>query len=220
VGFSKTSDRQYAVWDPANLSASMANENIDTASGQLMPFYDNDTTVLFLAGKGDGNVRFYEVTDDGSKIYYLSQYTSNAPARGMCAVPKMMVKVGKCEIMRLLKLSPTSMEPVTFQVPRKGAEDVFQDDIFPPTAEPVPTTTADEWFGGKTVAPHLVSLEGGFKVRDRPAAAFNPDLQKEDEGPATEKELREEWKKQKERLAYLESEIAKRDVKIKELGGH
>jgi len=220
VGFSKTSDRQYAVWDPANLSASLTNENIDTASGQLMPFYDNDTTVLFLAGKGDGNVRFYEVTDDGSKIYYLSQYTSNSPARGMCAVPKLMVKVGKCEIMRLCKLSPTSMEPISFQVPRKGAEDVFQDDIFPPTAEPAPTTTADEWFGGKTVAPHLISLEGGFKVKDRPAAAFNPDVQKEDEGPATEKELREEWKKQKERIAYLESEIAKRDVKIKELGGH
>mgnify|MGYP007061235447 CR=1 FL=1 len=51
VGFSKTSDRQYAIWDPANLSAPLANENIDTASGQLMPFYDNDTGVLFLSGK-------------------------------------------------------------------------------------------------------------------------------------------------------------------------
>jgi hypothetical protein len=109
------------------------------------------------------------------------------------------------------------MEPISFQVPRKGGEDVFQDDIFPPTAVPEPTTTADEWFDGKTVAPKLVSLEGGFKVRERPADEFKPDVQKEEEGPATEKELREEWKKQRDRIAYLESEIAKRDVKIKEL---
>jgi len=86
---------------------------------------------------------------------------------------------------------------------------------------PEPTTTADEWFAGKTVAPKLVSLEGGFKARDKPSDEFRPDVQKEDEGPATEKELRDEWKKQRDRIAYLESEIAKRDVKIKELSaGH
>jgi coronin-1B/1C/6 len=217
VGFSKTSDRQYSIWDPSNLAAPLASENIDTASGQLMPFYDNDTGVLFLSGKGDGNVRYYELTDDGTKLYYLSQYTSSVPARGMCALPKLGCKTGKCEIARLLKLTPTTMEPISFQVPRKGADDVFQDDIFPPTAAPEPTVSAEEWFSGKTVAPKLISLEGGFKPKDKPAASFNPDMQKEDEGPATEKELREEWKKQKDRIAYLESEIAKRDARIKEL---
>lgn len=217
VGFSKTSDRQYAVWDPSNLSTPLCSENIDTASGQLMPFYDNDTGVLFLSGKGDGNVRYYEFADDATKLYYLSQYTSSVPARGMCALSKLGCKTAKCEIARLLKLTPSTMEPISFQVPRKGAEDVFQDDIYPPTAEPVPTVSADEWFSGKTVAPRLISLEGGFKPRDKPASSFNPDVQKEDEGPATEKELREEWKKQKDRISYLESEIAKRDAKIKEL---
>lgn len=220
VGFSKTSDRQYAIWDPANMSTAIATENIDTASGQMMPFYDNDTGVLYLSGKGDGNVRYYELCDDGTKLYYLTQYTSSAPARGMCAVPKLACKVAKCEIARLLKLTPTSMEPISFQVPRKGAEDVFQDDIFPLTPEPVPSMTADEWFSGKNEPRKLISLEGGFKPRDKPASSFNPDLQKEDEGPATEKELREEWKKQKERIAYLESQIAQRDAKIKELSGN
>jgi len=218
TGFSKSSDRQFSLWDPANLSKPLAEENVDTASGILMPFFDTDTNVLYLAGKGDGNIRYYEVTDEGSKIYYLSQYQSSVPARGMCMLPKVGVKVGKCEITRLNKLTVSSMEPISFQVPRKGGEDVFQDDIFPPTAVPEATVTAEEWLGGQTVAPKLVSLEGGFKPKEKSVdSSFQ--LQKEDEGPATEKELREEWKKQKDRIAYLESEIAKRDVKIKELGG-
>jgi len=221
-GFSRTSDRQYALWDPANLSKPLAQENVDTAAGLLMPFYDNDTGVLFLTGKGDGNIRYYEVTDDGTKIYFLSQYSSNVPARGICMYPKVGVKVSKCEIVRLLKLGPhpCTMEPISFQVPRKGGEDVFQDDIFPPTPAPEPTTTADEWFAGKTVAPRLISLEGGFTPSAK-SEEFKPDVQKEEEGPATEKELREEWKKQRDRIAYLESQIAQRDVKIKELSaGH
>jgi len=219
VGFSKTSDRQYALWDPRELSKALSVENIDTASGILMPFFDVDTSVLFLAGKGDGNIRYYEITDDGTKIYFLSQYGSNSPARGMCMLPKLGVKVGKCEIVRLLKLTPTTMEPISFQVPRKGGEDVFQDDIFPLTPSPEPTTTADEWFSGKTVEPTLISLEGGFSAKERPASEFRADLQPEDNGPAAEKELREDWKKQRDRIAFLESELAKKEARIKELTG-
>jgi len=217
AGFSRTSDRQYALWDLANFSKPIGAENVDTASGLLMPFYDNDTGVLFLAGKGDGNIRYYEITDDGTKIFFLSQYQSNVPARGMCMYPKVGVKVSKCEITRLLKLSTNAMEPISFCVPRKGGEEVFQDDIFPPTAEPEPTTNADEWFDGKTVAPKLISLEGGFKVREKSAADFKPDVQKEDEGPSTENELRADWRKQRDRISFLEAELAKRDAKIKEL---
>jgi len=217
AGFSRTSDRQYAIWDLSNFSKPIGQENVDTGSGLLMPFYDNDTGVLFLAGKGDGNIRYYEITDDGTKIYFLSQYQSNVPARGMCMYPKIGVKVAKCEITRLLKLSTLGMEPISFCVPRKGGEEVFQDDIFPPTPEPEPTTTADEWFDGKTVPAKLISLQGGFKVREKSASDFKPDVQKEDEGPTNETELRAEWKKQKDRISFLEAEVTKRDAKIKEL---
>jgi len=39
----------------------------------------------------------------------------------------------------------------------------------------------------------------------------------EEEGPKTEKELRDEFEKLKKRVAYLEGEVAKRDARIKEL---
>lgn len=218
VGFSRTSDRQFALWDPANLSQPIAQENIDTASGVLMPFYDADTNVLFLAGKGDGNIRYYEVTDNGTKIFYLDQYASSVPARGMCMMPKTSCNVGKCEIVRLLKVTTSMVEPISFKVPRKGGEEVFQDDIFPPTAAPEPTVSAEEWTSGKTVEPRLVSLEHGFTPKER-VADFNPVVQAEDEGPQTEKELRDAWKKQRDRIAFLESEIAKKDALIRDLQG-
>jgi coronin-1B/1C/6 len=221
VGFSRTSDRQYAIWDPSNMGTALAQENIDTGSGLLMPFFDPDSSIIFLAGKGDGNIRYYELTDNGSKIYFLSQYQSNVPARGMAYYPKYGVDVGSCEISRLVKATTTGIEPISFNVPRKEGLDVFQDDIYPPTAAPEPTVTSDEWFGGKTVPPKQISLEGGFVARERPAD-FNPTEVKvtEDEGPASEKDLRAEWRKQKDRIAFLESELAKKDALLKQLQGN
>lgn len=220
VGFSRTSDRQFAIWDPANLSKPLTSENVDTASGLFMPFYDVDSNIVFLAGKGDGNIRYYEVTDNGSAIYFLSQYQSNVPARGMAYYPKYGVDVSTCEIDRLVKATITTIEPISFQVPRKAGLDVFQDDIFPETAAPEPTTSADEWFGGKTAPPRLISLEGGFAARERSAADFNPtEVHVEDAGPSSEKELREAWKNQKNRIAFLEAELAKKEALIKQLQG-
>ena len=51
TGFSKTSDRQMIVRDINNLSEALVCENIDTSSGVLMPFYDEDSKMLYLAGK-------------------------------------------------------------------------------------------------------------------------------------------------------------------------
>lgn len=45
------SDRQLFLWDAKNLKEPIKQESIDTSSGILMPFYDNDTKLLFLAGK-------------------------------------------------------------------------------------------------------------------------------------------------------------------------
>jgi coronin-1B/1C/6 len=52
TGFSRTSDRQIWVWDSRKLSEPAKQENLDTMSGGLMPYYDNDNKMLWLAGKG------------------------------------------------------------------------------------------------------------------------------------------------------------------------
>lgn len=217
IGFSKTSERQYSIWDPKNFSKPLSTSNIDTAAGIIMPFYDNDTGVLYLAGKGDGNIRFYEIVDEDPYIYFLSEFKSATPQRGMAAFPKLGVDVSSCEIDRLLKLTGQAVEPVSFQVPRKS--DIFQDDLYPPTSSNEPALTADKWFGGANSNPKTTSLAPGFVAPNR-ATEFKPQVQKIEEGPKNETELRAEWEKAKKRIAFLEAEIVKKDARIKELEGN
>ena len=79
TGFSRYSDRQFAVWDQKNLSKPLALVEIDSSSGILFPFYDHDTRVLYLAGKGDGNIRYYEIVDHAPWAHYLNQFPSGFP---------------------------------------------------------------------------------------------------------------------------------------------
>jgi len=214
-GFSKTSEREYAIWDARNLGNKLtANTSVDSASGLLMPFYDEDTKVLFLGGKGDGNIRYYEIVDDATGIYYLTEFKSATPQRGLCMVPKRAVNTADCEIVRMLKIGTKTVEPISFQVPRKS--DIFQDDIFPDCYAGEPAVSAAEWLGGKDGDPKTMSLAGGFVPKA--VVSFNPEKQ---EGPKelSDKEVRAEHEKLKQRVAYLEAELVKRDNKIKELSG-
>jgi coronin-1B/1C/6 len=52
TGFSRMSDRQLNLWDTNNLEKPIKQEFLDTSSGVNMPFYDADTKMLYLAGKG------------------------------------------------------------------------------------------------------------------------------------------------------------------------
>jgi len=214
-GFSKNSEREYAIWDARNLGNKLtANTCVDSASGLLMPFYDEDTKVLFLGGKGDGNIRYYEIVDDATGIYYLTEFKSATPQRGLCLVPKRAVNTAECEIVRMLKIGTKTVEPISFQVPRKS--DIFQDDIFPDCFAGEPAVSSDEWLGGKDADPKTMSLAGGFKPK--PVVSFNPEKQ---EAPKelSEKEVRAEHEKLRQRVAYLEAELVKRDNRIKELSG-
>lgn len=217
VGFTKTSEREFNLWDPrGDLSKPIAHTNVDSAAGVLAPFYDEDSRMIYLAGKGDGNIRYYEIVDDAPFIYYLTEYKSASPQRGLNFLPKRGCNTGICEVMRGYKVTPTLVEPISFTVPRRS--DLFQDDLFPPAYAGQAAQTADEWLGGQDVEPKKISLEGGFTpVARSDAPAFQ---KKEADKELSDKEVREEYEKLKTRVAYLEAELAKRDAKIKTLEGN
>lgn len=77
-------------------------DQIDCSSGVIVPYYDYDTNVVFLAGKvrlplfltivfiystlfyqGDGNIRYYEIVPEPPYAHYLSQYQSGMPQRSL-----------------------------------------------------------------------------------------------------------------------------------------
>lgn len=165
-GFSKQSGREIAVWDPKNMSAPVYKDEIDVASGVLMPLYDPDLNILYLGGKGDGNIRYFEVKEDSS-LFYLSQFSGN-PQAGLCMAPKRACNVSKCEVAKIFKMEKSQVTPVSFVLPRKG--DSFQEDVFPNSAAPQAAISADEWAGGATADPVLMSLDpsGGGAVSAAP----------------------------------------------------
>ena len=85
----------------------------------LMPHFDADSNILFLAGKGDGNIRYYEYVDEETSLYYLTEYKSSEPQRGIGYMPKRGVNVGEVEIARGFKVHVSHVEPISFRVPRK-----------------------------------------------------------------------------------------------------
>ncbi|XP_078515377.1 coronin-1B isoform X1 [Lissotriton helveticus] len=167
TGFSRMSERQLALWDPDNLDEPMGLQELDSSNGALLPFYDPDTGVIYVCGKGDSSIRYFEVTDESPYIHFLSTYGSKEPQRGMGFMPKRGLDVNKCEIARFYKLHERKCEPVTMTVPRKS--DLFQDDLYPDTAGPEPAMEAEEWVAGKDADPILISLREGYvptKQRD------------------------------------------------------
>ncbi|KAK7789673.1 hypothetical protein R5R35_011444 [Gryllus longicercus] len=174
TGFSRHSDRQYAVWSQSDLSEPLVMESIDSSSGVLFPYYDHDTRIVYLAGKGDGNIRYYEVVDQAPWLHYLNQFLSGSPQRGLGFIPKRGCDVSQCEIFRFYKLHATKgmCEPISMIVPRKS--DQFQDDLYPDTAAPSPALTAQEWISGKNCNPILMSMKTGVMVRTHKPKVYQP----------------------------------------------
>ena len=157
VGFTKTSEREFKIWDPRNTSVPLKEVKIDQAAGVMMPFFDNDSNMLYLAGKGDGNIRYYEIMSEAPYVVDCDCYRSTVSARGMAALPKRGLDTSKCETFRMLKLTTNTVEPLSFVVPRKS--DSFQPDLYPDTSASVPAHSFDEWIGGSQKAPMVMSMD-------------------------------------------------------------
>ncbi|NXV96042.1 CORO6 protein, partial [Calonectris borealis] len=160
TGFSKMSERQLGLWDLKNFEEPIALQEMDTSNGVLLPFYDPDSSIVYLCGKGDSSIRYFEITDEAPYVHYLNTYSSKEPQRGMGFMPKRGLEVSKCEIARFFKLHERKCEPIVMTVPRKS--DLFQDDLYPDTPGPEPALEADEWLSGKDAEPVLISLRDGY----------------------------------------------------------
>lgn len=203
TGFSKSAKRHLKIWDPRNIEKPLYNQGIDNQASVLLPQVDNDLNILFLAGKGDNSVTYYELRNDDKCVHYLSLYRDSTPQKGGGWVYKRGLNVMKCEVQRFLKMTKDSIIPVSFVVPRKAGGDVFQEDIFPPCVSGKPGVSAEEWCSGNNAEPPTMSMD--------------PDDRKDDDGgdgdiqfskKASYDEVVQENMQLKQKLKALEDEIA------------
>ncbi|KAJ5613360.1 hypothetical protein N7510_006554 [Penicillium lagena] len=181
TGFSKMSDRQLALWDIRAVREPINGfKTLDSISGVCMPFWDDGTSCLYLAGRGDGNIRYFELEND--KFEFLSEHKSADPQRGIAFMPKRGVNMHEHEVARAYKtVNDTYIEPVSFIVPRRS--ETFQDDIYPATIGLTPAMGSSDWLAGKEAIPPKISMaslydgQGIQEVsgsQDKPTGSMEP----------------------------------------------
>jgi len=149
VGFRRMGGREYALWDPEGKL--LAREEIDSQSGIVYPFYDADNGIVFLTGKGQPSISYYEIDDHEPYVHYLSTATQGKNMRGIACMPKRGCDPTCNEISKFYKLTQDKIEIVSMRVPRKS--ELFQNDIFPPFESDEPAHTSESFFQGNVKKP-------------------------------------------------------------------
>ncbi|KAF1762250.1 hypothetical protein GCK72_010512 [Caenorhabditis remanei] len=171
TGFTKRSERLYSLRAPENLSNPIVEEELDTSNGVLFPFYDEDSGLVYLVGKGDCAIRYYEVNNEAPFVHYINTYTTNEPQRAIGFQSKRGMSSEENEINRIYKLTTKGVVDILqFFVPRKS--DLFQHDLYPDTRSTIPALTAEEFMEGKNAAPNRQPVNAAAA-----AAAAKPKVQ-------------------------------------------
>jgi coronin-1B/1C/6 len=202
TGFNRTSKQELKVYDLANLSTPIGDVNFGQESSTLMPYFDDDTSLLFLYGKGNGAVSFAEINSpDGRVIYQLGGYRNTTPQKGGGFIAKRACDVWKCEIARFMKLTGKEIIPISLMVPRKAGADIFQEDIYPDAFAGVPALTADEWLEGQDADPIRVPM--------------HPDKRGDGTGaPAAEFTVKKSYKELEKENADLRARVAELEAQL------
>jgi coronin-1B/1C/6 len=193
----KGGSRVIALYDPKKFSAPLSVQDVDQGGSVLTPYYDPDTSVLFLPGKGDATLRYYEILekdDAESYCYPLADFRDNESSKGGCFLPKQACDTTKCEVAIFYRLMRDWISPVSLTVPRKS--DQFQADLFPDTYSG-PSLEAKEYLShaGKDHKPAIKrSMKPGTEAPSAPSR--------------TKADVERELEAAKNRVKALEAELA------------
>ncbi|PSN41823.1 Coronin-1C [Blattella germanica] len=199
TGFSKMSERQYSLRAPEHLQEPIVMVELDTSNGVMFPLYDPDTNLVYLCGKGDSVIRYFEITAEPPFVHYINTFQTPDPQRGIGMMPKRGCDVNSCEISRFFRLNNSGLcQVITMTVPRKS--ELFQEDLYPDTPGDQPALSAEDWIAGKDAEPILISLKDGYV----------PSTQKSDLKDKFLEEFHEEIRK-------LKAVIVKHETRIRAL---
>nr|XP_029721800.1 coronin-7 isoform X3 [Aedes albopictus] len=157
TGFDAGRLRQVIIRDLRNFSVPEKTLELDCSTGILMPLFDPDTNMLFLAGKGDTTIAYLEVTDKDPYLIEGIRH-SGEQTKGACLVPKRALRVMEGEVNRIMQLTSNSVIPIMYQVPRKTYRD-FHSDLYPETNGFKTELSATQWLNGVNMAVQKISLD-------------------------------------------------------------
>uniref|UniRef100_A0A8C5QU00 Coronin n=1 Tax=Leptobrachium leishanense TaxID=445787 RepID=A0A8C5QU00_9ANUR len=158
-GFDSRSERQLYLYNAEDLARGpVTSQSLNVSPSTLIPHYDPDTSLLVLTGKGDSRVFLFEVLPEAPHFLECNSFISSDPHKGLQFLRKTDCAVRDVEVLRAMRLSNSSLEPLAFRVPRVKKE-FFQDDIFSPSLVTwEPSLSAEEWLNGRDRQQRSITL--------------------------------------------------------------
>ncbi|XP_026328075.1 coronin-7 isoform X2 [Hyposmocoma kahamanoa] len=172
TGFDAARLRQIMIRDVRNLSQTQKTLELDCSTGILMPLFDADTNMLFLAGKGDTTILYMELTDREPYLIEGLRH-SGEQTKGACLVPKRALRVMEGEVNRVLQLAGSSVVPIMYQVPRKSYRD-YHADLYPDTSGCVTHLSAPMWLDNQDCPVPVISLHPDANNSTQPRLGPKP----------------------------------------------
>lgn len=162
-GPAKRGGREVVLVDTRRPETPMHQRFVDSLNGALLPHYSEETRVLWLWGRGDTTVRHFEVRPEKDDAFTpgLEWRTQSGPHCGVAALPTRCLDIAALEIARFVRLSASTVETVSFTVPRTNElKQYFNDDIYPTEGvrARTPSLSAKTWLAGANATPELISL--------------------------------------------------------------
>lgn len=158
-GFSKSGDREMFLWDTRQTKSPLKKEIIDHNPGMMNIYEDPSTGIIFLMGKGDDVIKYYEVREDESTFHYINKFVCKESHSDVCPFPKMIQDVSICEISRFARLTRDKLDHVMFQVPRrekKNNEKIYYEDLYRVIESNQPTLSGSSWLKGDKTKRKLI----------------------------------------------------------------
>lgn len=144
--FFRVSERQISIYKATDLSAPINTVGLDVSPAILIPFYDEDSSTVFLTGKvgifsywkvehinfgsllnqihllfnpqGDSTIYAFEITDEAPHICPLSHHRCATSHQGLSFLTKNHCDVSAVEFAKAFRLTNNTVEPISFTVPR------------------------------------------------------------------------------------------------------
>ena len=147
-GFNKQAEREFSLWDSRNLAEPLSKGNLGDGLGVAHLYFDEQHNLLFVAGRGEGNIGMYNfVKSDPNPLTFLSNFSGPNPLKGFNFLPKHCLDTNKHEVNRGVKLSNNGIvEYVSFRLANRTGQ--FQDDLYPVFHSNTAASNYGEWAAG------------------------------------------------------------------------
>jgi len=206
--------RQIIVLDAVTFDIKTVMD-MDSSPSIPIPFYDIDTSVVFLTGRGDSVISAFEVTANLPYLQPLSGFNAGSSLHQCVSfLHKRDCNVTAVEIATALRLCPSVIQPLSVKVPRVRTQ-FFQDDLFP-NATPTwkPTCDITKFLSGQSILPlEKISLRPSHMTALSMAPTQAKSPKKYDFATELQKEKSEENKKE-ELLAAMRGKLVLEDQRL------